>query len=170
MNREWFINRDELANFLSPRAVRQFEEMQQEVATSSEAVTANVEATSALKDATVLTLSPNADLTNERVLSLGEGLEFVLTDGGVTIRLDNVALTQGGFAVSLVAGGDTVVALPLSGVLATRENVETLKNKTLDAPALSGLVNAANDGAAATAGVEVGEVYRNGSALMVRVA
>lgn len=32
------------------------------------------------------------------------------------------------------------------------------------------LVNAANDGAAASAGVEVGEMYRNGSVLMVRVA
>jgi hypothetical protein len=31
------------------------------------------------------------------------------------------------------------------------------------------LKNAANDGAAATAGVPVGELYRNGSVLMVRI-
>lgn len=35
---------------------------------------------------------------------------------------------------------------------------------------ISGLVNAANDGAAASAGVPVGAMYRNGSVLMVRVA
>jgi hypothetical protein len=32
------------------------------------------------------------------------------------------------------------------------------------------LKNAANDAAAATAGVPVGELYRNGSVLMVRIA
>jgi len=31
------------------------------------------------------------------------------------------------------------------------------------------LVNAANDGAAAAAGVQIGQAYRNGSVLMVRV-
>ena len=33
----------------------------------------------------------------------------------------------------------------------------------------AGLKNAANDAAAATAGVPVGELYRNGSILMVRI-
>lgn len=37
-------------------------------------------------------------------------------------------------------------------------------------PVLSSLANAANDGAAASAGVAVGEVYRNGSVLMIRVS
>ena len=87
MNREWFIARDELASFLSPRAVRQFEEMQTAVASVDEAVSANVDATDKLNEAVFLTLSENAELPNERVLSLGDGLEFVLTDGGVTIRL-----------------------------------------------------------------------------------
>jgi len=35
---------------------------------------------------------------------------------------------------------------------------------------LLGLVNAANDVAAAAAGVSIGEMYRNGSVLMVRVS
>ena len=35
---------------------------------------------------------------------------------------------------------------------------------------LNNLPNAANDGAAATAGVAIGGLYRNGSVLMVRVA
>jgi hypothetical protein len=34
---------------------------------------------------------------------------------------------------------------------------------------IAGLLNAANDGAAATGGVPVGGMYRNGSVLMVRV-
>lgn len=34
----------------------------------------------------------------------------------------------------------------------------------------AGLTNAANDAAAAVAGVGVGELYRNGSVLMVRIA
>lgn len=37
-------------------------------------------------------------------------------------------------------------------------------------PSLSSLQDAANDGAAASAGVEVGGLYRNGSALMIRVS
>ena len=40
----------------------------------------------------------------------------------------------------------------------------------LDAGALPLLVNAANDAAAAVAGVSVNEMYRNGSVLMIRVA
>ena len=34
----------------------------------------------------------------------------------------------------------------------------------------AGLKNAANDAAAATAGVDVGELYRNGSQICVRIA
>jgi hypothetical protein len=40
----------------------------------------------------------------------------------------------------------------------------------LDGGALPQLVDAANDAAAATAGVPVNNIYRNGSVLMVRVA
>jgi hypothetical protein len=35
---------------------------------------------------------------------------------------------------------------------------------------LNNLINAANDGAAAAAGVPIGAFYRNGSVLMIRVA
>jgi len=38
-----------------------------------------------------------------------------------------------------------------------------------NAPAFTGLVNAANDAAAASGGVAIGSVYRNGSVLMIRV-
>lgn len=169
-NREWMINRDELASFLSPRAVRQFEEMQAEVATASEAVTANVDATARLTDATVITLSPNADLANERVLSLGEGLEFELVEGGVIIRLKGVPLVEGGFPVRLVAGGDTEVVVPLTGILATRQNAETLTNKTLAGPKVSGLATYADNAAALAGGLAAGALYlRTGHGLDVVV-
>lgn len=45
----------------------------------------------------------------------------------------------------------------------------TLGAASSNAPSLTGLQNAANDGAAAAAGVPVGGVYRNGSVLMIRV-
>lgn len=170
MNREYFISREELASVFSPRAARQFEELQEAVASSDESATAAVDATGKLTDATYVTLSPNAELPNERVLALGEGLGFELTETQVILRLDGAALTEGGFSVRFVASGDSMVAVPLTGILATRENIETLKNKTIDAPKLSGLVDAADDAAAATASVPVGGIYRTGSALKVRVA
>lgn len=170
MNREWFLRREDLERVFGTTAARQFEEMQQAVAETDETVSANVDATGRIADATVITLSPNADLANERVLSLGDGLEFVLTDGGVTIRLTNVPRIDGGFPVRFVAGGETEVAVPLTGILATRENVETLANKTLAAPRFSGLVNAADDTAAATAGVPVGGAYLASGAFRVRLA
>lgn len=47
--------------------------------------------------------------------------------------------------------------------------VSSLKEFILDAPQLSSLVDAADDAAAATAGVVVGGVYRTGSALKIRI-
>jgi hypothetical protein len=37
-------------------------------------------------------------------------------------------------------------------------------------PNFNGLTNAANDGAAAAAGVAVGQLYRNGSVMQIRVS
>ncbi|CAB4140473.1 hypothetical protein UFOVP407_58 [uncultured Caudovirales phage] len=129
-----------------------------------------VAATDRLEQAAFLTLSANAELPNERTLLLGDGL--VGTDGGqtFTLSLRRVARTQGSFSCVFNLVGDTSLVLPLTGQVATTGNIETLRRKTLDAPSLSGLGNYANDAAAATGGVPVGGMYRNGSALMVRVA
>ena len=172
MTTPYFIDRQELAQVgFSPRGVRQFEDLQQQVASSTETVTANQEATDKLADGTFVTLSPNAELSNERVLRLGDGLKFdTSTAGEVAIRLNGVPFTGTGFRINLVTAGDTEIALPLTGFLATRENTEELSNKTLRAPLLSGLVDAADDAAAATARVPVGGIYRTGSDLKVRVA
>lgn len=133
--------------------------------------TANVAATEALDQASVLTLSPNAAFGNEYVLSLGTGLVGIVGPNSYVLRLaDTVPTVEGGFPLLLSVVGQTNVVLPLTGQLATTGNTETLQRKTLAAPKLSGLSNAADDTAAATAGVPVGGIYRDGSTLKVRVA
>lgn len=169
-DRTFLIDRkDLLAAFGDPRVVRQFETMQESVAVTTETTTANVAETQALRDATYVTLSANAELPNERVLAVGPGLSLDTSAAGI-VRLDSNVYSDDGWPVQLRATGATVLQLPISGVLATRAGPETLSNKTLDAPKLSGLTNAADDAAASAAGVPVGGVYRNGSELRVRVA
>lgn len=131
---------------------------------------AQVAATDAMDQASVLTLSPNTAFRNERVLQLGAGLKGTEDGYSFSLSLDGVAKVEGGFVCQLNVVGDTSVTVPLRGLLATTSNRETLTNKTLSAPALAGLGNYADDAAAASGGVAVGGMYRNGSVLMVRVA
>jgi hypothetical protein len=126
----------------------------------SKVVTDGVAATSALADATVLVLSPNGDFTNERVLQVGDGISIEITDDTVKLSAENVAFTQG-YVVTLIPQGETTLFLPLSGTLVAGENPQ------LDVTTLG---NYANDAAAAGGGVVVGQLYRNGSIVMVRVA
>jgi hypothetical protein len=169
-DRTFFIDRPILFRVFGndPLAVRKFETLQETVATSSEASTAAVEATALARDATYVTLSANDELPNERVLSVGPGLSLATT--ATQVQINSNVYSDNGWTVELVASGATSLVLPTSGILATRGGAETLTNKTLNAPKLSGLVNAADDTAAASAGVPVGGVYRDGSALRVRIA
>ena len=170
MNRSYFLTREDLRRtFDNPRVAAAFEDLQNTVAQTDAVVSANVEATERLNDASFLTLSANTELPNERVLQLGPGLRFALDAGTATIFSD-APQVEGGHALRLVVSGDTELAMPLSGVLATRDNAETLRNKTIVAPILSGLGDFADDTAAASGGVPVGGTYRTGSALKVRVA
>lgn len=167
------LPRDLLAKALggNPRVVAAFERQAQKVEESAHAASANATATDAIQDATVLVLSPNAAFTNERVLRVGSGIRA--HDDGQFLTLsvaDEIPHVQGGFVVHLTAQGETNIILPLAGVLVTRDATETLSGKTLEAPKLSVLGNYASDAAAATGGVPIGGVYRNASALMVRVA
>ena len=57
----------------------------------------------------------------------------------------------------------------LSDARQTAEGINRALRRT-DLLQLENLANAANDAAAATAGVSVGAYYRNGSILMIRVA
>jgi hypothetical protein len=168
------IPRDQLAEAFpnNKRLQRAFEEQSRVVDETAAVVAGNLESTDAINNATVITLSPNATFTNERVLKVGPGIRATVDDTYVTLEVDpeGAARVEGGYEVLLRAQGVTDLILPMSGTLATRAGSETLQNKTLAGPKLSGLGNYTNDAAAAAGGVPVGGVYRNASALMVRVA
>lgn len=168
----FYLTREEIAQtFPTRRAQQRFEALQQSVAVTGETVTANVDSTQKISEATYVTLSPNGELPNERVLQVGGGLSISADTGSVTLSVNSsVVRSTGGFSVTLTASGDTNLAMPLSGFLTTRDSVDTLQNKTLQNPSVSGLGNYADDAAASAGGVPVGGVYRNGSQLMIRVA
>lgn len=108
--------------FKNPRAVQAFVRMQEQVQTNSEATTALAADTLLLKDAAFVTLSANAELPNEHVLSFGEGLAADITQGSIRLKLtDNVPRVDGGFRVRFITSGDAMLALPPSGTLVNQE-------------------------------------------------
>lgn len=167
-NAAGFIDTAELFRVFSPRAARQFQQLQRQVVQTSETQEQSVAATQRIRDAAFVVLSANAELPNEFVLKAGPGIALAIGQGAVTVSATG-ARVQGG-TLDIVVSGQSTVVMPLSGTLATRGGTETLSNKTLAAPILSGLVNAANDGAAAGAGVPVGGVYHDGGVLRVRLS
>lgn len=153
------------------RAVRAFEEEASINADTADRLAAQVDATDAINDATVLVLSPNAAFNNERVLKLGDGISA--RDDGSTLTLfvdDRVPHVTGGFAVQLQSTQGTFLQLPVRGLLATTDQDESLSNKTLVKPSVSGIGIYADDTAAAAAGVPVGGIYATATALTFRRA
>ncbi len=127
--------------------------------------------TAVIRDASFVTLGPNDELTNERVLVQGAGISLTEDGGTLVIALSNEApVVSGGFQVTFYATSETNVQLPPNGLLATQAGSESLSNKVLVSPGIGGISDYADDVAAATGGVPVGGVYRTGSALKVRVA
>lgn len=119
----YFITREVLANVFGEKDLRSrdaFERFQRRFADVEESVTANVDATTALKDAAFVTLSPNAELPNERVLAFGRGIVADVTASRVTLSTTG-PVVNGGFAVQFIVAGDTNLSLPLYGTVATRE-------------------------------------------------
>lgn len=165
------FRREQLAPFFgsNPRLLRAFEDQALAVAETSTAAGVAVAATEALQDATVLCLSANGAFTGERVFQV-DVAGLLLEDNGSTVTLRAKVENPTPFGVTFAPIGDATFILPLSGTLVTQEAAQTLVAKTLNAPKVSGLANAADDAAAAGAGVPVGSMYRNGSVLMVRVA
>jgi hypothetical protein len=154
-DKSFIISRKDLAPvFQNPRTLVQFQEFQRAVAETIDTTGASVDATTALQDATFVTLSPNADLTNEFIFQVGEGLRLEAGDGVVNLFLD-AGIAISGHAVRFVTTGDTTLALPLDGVVATRE--------WINAPAFT------DDTAAAAGGVAVGEIYRKVDKLAARM-
>ena len=157
--------------FNNPRMIRAMEAQAQAVDVATEGLSTQAEATEAIQDASVIVLAPNGAFQGERVLELGQGLTGVDEDGKLKLRTSSkVPLVNGDFTLFLTLAGNSTVAIPLTGILATIANVEELSNKTLKAPKLSGLGDYADDAAAATGGVPVGGVYRTSSTLKVRVS
>lgn len=139
-------NRSDLTNAFpgNPKMQKAVEQLFERVTSTSAAVTAGVGATTALVDATVITLSPNEALGNERVLAV-DPASLVLTDGGPgeTIRLAlRYPIATNGYAVTLNFNADANIAMPLAGRVPS----------SADGPY-------ANDAAAAAAGIEIGEWY-----------
>lgn len=155
----------------NPRLVRAMEAQAQAVDDTASGLQTQATATDAMKDASVIVLAPNGAFEGERVLQLGAGLIGI--DDGSTLTIatsSKVPLVNGDFTLFITLAGNSNVAIPLAGALATTGNVETLANKTLAAPKLSGLGNYADDTAAAAGGVPVGGVYHDAGALRVRLA
>jgi 6-phosphogluconolactonase (cycloisomerase 2 family) len=61
-----------------------------------------------------------------------------INNSGKTITLGGNLTTSGAFATTLTATAATSVTLPITGTLATLANTETLTNKTLTTPIISG--------------------------------
>lgn len=168
-----FLSRRDLdANFKGDvRLLKAFEQQSQLVEANTQATAAVVAATDTLANATYVTLSANTELPNERVLQAGTGISLAVSGDAVVVRTSAIIPTiNGGFAATFTVSGESNVALPLSGRLATTEGPETLTNKTLATPKVSGLGDYADDTAAAAGGVPVTGLYRTGSAVKVRVS
>jgi len=117
------LPRDQLFKALNdPRVVIHFEKLAEQTVANTETLATSVSDTQQLKDAAFVTLSANAELPNERVLSFGAGVKGEIGAGTVRIGLDrNVPQATGGFSVTLVAAGDSRLGLPPAGNLATQE-------------------------------------------------
>lgn len=155
----------------NPRAVRAMEAQAQAVDEATGGLSSQAEATELIQDASVIVLAPNGAFQGERVLQLGPGLSGEDDGTNLTLKTSTkVPLVSGDFTLFITLAGNSTVAIPLTGILATVGNIETLTNKTLAAPKLSGLGDYADDAAAAGGGVPVGGIYRTGSALKIRVS
>ncbi len=156
--------------FDNPRMIRAMETQAQAVDDATTGLETQATSTTAMKDASVIVLAPNGAFEGERVLVLGQGLVGVDDGSTLTVRTSSkVPLVNGNFTLSFTLAGNTTVAIPLTGIVATQANIETLSNKTLAAPKLSGLGNYADDTVAAAGGVPVGGAYHNAGSLRVRL-
>lgn len=156
--------------FDNPRMIRAMETQAQAVDDATSGLETQATSTELMKDASVIVLAPNGAFEGERVLVLGQGLVGIDDGSTLTVRTSSkVPLVNGNFTLSFTLAGNTTVAIPLTGVMATQANIETLTNKTLAAPKLSGLGNYADDTAAAAGGVPIDGVYHNAGALRLRL-
>jgi len=127
------------------KVIRAFEQLAQQVITNTATSTANADATVALQDATVITLSSNETFTNERILAVDSSALTIQDNGaGSTVVLGLVnRITINGYSLQLNLQTDTYLDLPISGKIPS-----------------SDVGPYATDADAAAAGVEIGEIYK----------
>lgn len=117
-------------------------------------VTTGADATQALQDATVLTLSPNDAFTNERVVAAGNGIRLTDTGSQLVISLLSLIINGGG-RLSINLGGDAQLTVIQSGTVMVEEAAQ------------ADLVNYADAAAASAAGLPSGSLFRTGEVVKV---
>jgi len=167
-----YAPRDLLAKYFAddPRLISHFENQALAVAQVAEVTGGAVTATERLQDATVVTLSTNESLTNEFVLSSGDGTNLRIIAGHLAIDADDTVVRCEGGGVKLLAPANVTLLLPVEGTLVSDTAPAKLYSKTLDKPGMTGLVDAVSNAAAAAAGVAIGGIYRDGTTLKIRIA
>ena len=163
-----FIPRDLLAKYFQkdPRLIAHFEDQATATTKNSEDLLA---ATDSLSEASVVTLSANASFNNEFILTNGDGTLLIPQPGTVTINVDKSVARVTQYSARFSAPADVTLMLPVEGTLISDVSPAILYAKTLNKPAMTGLVNASTESAAAAAGVLVGGIYRDGTTLKIRV-
>lgn len=138
---------------MTPKLLRFFEDLFSAGADAASNASGALTATTAIQNATVLTLSPNAALNNERVVTF-DPAGFAVVDTGpngtLTVSLFSVAQTNGGYPVTFNAVSETHIDVPSSGTMLTTANAGST---IFPGPY-------ASDAAAATAGVPLNGTYR----------
>lgn len=129
---------------ISPKLLIAFTELFVSTAANTDAIAGAADATGAIQDGTVITLSPNAAFNNERVLTPGPGI--TLTDNGagstLVISADSAITLVGGYALTFNLSSDVILDLPATGRIPSSS----------DGPY-------ADDAAAAAAGIAIGGWY-----------
>lgn len=151
-----------------PRLVAAFEDQSAAVEAVMDTATGTVQATDALQNATVITLSANAVFNNEFILTNGDGTALTISEGSVSIKVDSTVVRTSGPSVEFSPPGAVTLGLPANGTLVSDVAPAVLYAKTYDKPILQGLINAASPAAAASAGVPLWGMYRDGDVLHVR--
>lgn len=147
------VTRHDLARVFpqNPKMVMAMEALFQQTAIAVQSITTGADATKALNDATVITLSANEAFNNERVLAF-DPQSITLTDHGPGATLDiagRVSVT-GVFRCTLTLAADTDVTLPSSGTIPSSADATY-----------------ANDAAAAAGGVPLGGFYKQPAGVVV---
>lgn len=142
------LNRADLEKALGGnlKVIKGIEDMQSSTSDSEVRIADNVAATAALQDATVITLSSNDALNNERILGVSDGLFIQDTGAQAVLSLLYLIVLNGGYACTFNLEADTNLDFPSEGRVLSDVYLR-------DGPF-------ADDTAAAAAGVPIDDLYR----------